>query len=34
MEKGPVEFGGERNSFFNQRCGIEEFVERDLGLTN
>ena len=31
MEKGPVEFGRERHPLFNQRCGIQELVERDLG---
>ncbi|HMH98705.1 MAG TPA: recombinase family protein [Bradyrhizobium sp.] len=31
MEKGPVEFGREWNALFNHRCGVQEFVERDLG---
>ena len=31
MEKGPVEFGRERNSLFNQRRGVQKLVERDLG---
>jgi hypothetical protein len=30
MEKSPVEFGRERNSLLNQRCGVQDLVEGDF----